>query len=137
MKKLNRCQRCGWCCKSFPITHNVALNIMKYLDKNPHIIKELDISKPAHGECIFLKRISQTATCMIYDSGIRPIICDAMATKGYAILTCPNGTLCTKYTAEEADRLISQEISASPTVGDLNEVISRWVIKYKEKHHIK
>lgn len=133
----NSCQRCGWCCKSFPITHNVALNIMRYLDKNPHIIKELDTSKPAHGECIFLKRISQTATCMIYNSGILPIICDTMATKGHATLICPHGTSCTKYTAEEANHLIQQELSTSPPIGDLNQIISSWVIQYKKTHYIK
>lgn len=134
MKTQNSCLRCGMCCRSFPITHDVALNIMRYLDKHPNIIRELDTSKPPHGECIFLKHTSPTTTsCIIYDSGTRPIICDIMATKGYAELRCPHGFKSQKYSAQKADDLLINELRKSPTIGDLNAVFTTWVKAYLYK----
>lgn len=128
----NNCIRCGRCCKSFPITKDVANKIIKYLYANKNILNQLKM-KPAKKECVFLIHDSVSKThCAIYDSNARPIVCDIFATKGYSELECPNGCTSTKYTTQEADNLLDTELKSSPVIGDLNSIINIIISEYNK-----
>ncbi len=130
MKQAKSCQRCGQCCCNILIFEHEATKIKGYLRTHPHLAHKL-LRPFDHNGCIFLMHADEndTCTCAIYDSNVRPTVCQIFATKGFNELSCPNGFESTRYTKKQAKDLVFQAKKRSQIAGTINEIMKPFIAK--------